>query len=219
MSRARWLLTATLLWVPRAGAVEIRDVAAPAASGPVVGLRMSPLLLGSQSISSCPTLPAGVPTTNLCKSDLGSSFAITPYLDYRIGRYFSVGFGPEFNVHLPTNYSSDTGREVDLNVRLMAMIPVHHRISLYLRVEPGAALTSLPGSDLQTGFHLGSAVGASFGLSRDVRLLFDVGYATTFAWHTLSVADRLDPSAKLAQLDYTTRTGFLSLNVGFEYAF
>jgi len=88
------------------------------------------------------------------------ALGFAPFLDYRLGRYFSVGLSPEVTLNvIPNRSDCPVGQMLAPTVRLQARYPNRTRFEPYALLTGGYSVILQDESDSASGLLAGGAIG------------------------------------------------------------
>jgi hypothetical protein len=116
-------------------------------------------------------------------TDAALAGGVSPFVDFRLDPYISLGLGPEFIFGVkPSDSDSEPGTLINVNARIKLGAPASQMISLYALVTPGWSIILLPdaamdaGLDDPTGFEIGFAGGVQANFDPRLGAFFELGY-------------------------------------------
>jgi hypothetical protein len=136
-------------------------------------------------------------------SDTAFAFGIMPAVDYSFHPYFFVGFAPQFTFNVKGKDAGDSGKMLDLLLRVGGNAPVADTVQLYGYVAPGYSIVMPPMGDNSTGFTLGFHGGAMLDLTPTMFLNAELGYQLGYQ--------------KLHDLDYKLNYFQIGLGAGLRF--
>jgi hypothetical protein len=179
-----------------------------------LGLSLSALPLGA--ISRGGTSPVGAFNGG---GDAAPAMAVSPFFEYSLRPYVSVGVSPQVVFNVKASGDSSTATEYDLRARVTFWKGVSPRLVAFARLSPGYSIIALPdawtntfaGASLGTdkGWLLGASAGVEYLVSPAAFLILEGGYQAGFQGAVLT------SGGARYELDLATRYPHVGLGFGF----
>lgn len=157
-------------------------------AAPLASARAERVRLGG-TVSILPIGQARLEAQGLSESeDTATAYGLGGLVEVQLLSNLAVGFAPRLILKVQGQDATESGKELDLAVRLIGNLPVGHTVQLYGFAAPGYSIIYIPDwpDELSNpaGFIFGFGSGVGFDINPQFRLAVELGYQ--LGWQQVS---------------------------------
>jgi len=155
---------------------------------------------------------------NAGESPMETAFGIAGIVDYSVHRNVTVGLAPRVVLNEKTDPDQDASTQLDIPLRVTGLMKIG-KLTPYGYLSPGYSIIfpshwneNGPELDHPAGLILDVGAGVAYGLSKDLRIVGDIGYTAGYQGFT----EKTNVVIGTVTTDVTFATSFLHIGVGVQ---